>query len=197
MPRLAGAFRPVPGEPPRRDVPGTATFTLLTVVVVASLGYVLHDHLSWLPAYLYLGVLAVVLVVVDVRVHRLPDQLVIPSYPVLALLFGIAALADAESGRLLRGALAAAVVSVGFAALHLLADGGLGRGDVKLSGLLAGALGWLGWPQVALGLVAGVLLAGLWALLLLATGRAGRADRIAYGPHLMAGTWLAVLLTAH
>nr|MDT0664311.1 prepilin peptidase [Micromonospora sp. DSM 115978] len=62
--------------------------------------------------------------------------------------------------------------------------------------LLGGALGWLSWASVVAGLVLGVMLAGIWALSLLATGRAGRGDRIAYGPHLLAGTWFAVLLAA-
>lgn len=196
MPRLAGAFGPIDGEQPRRDIPGIGVFAVLTVAVVGSLGYTLREHPSWLPAYVYLGVLAVVLAAVDARVHRLPDPLVLPSYPVLAVLFGVAALIDFESGRLLRAALAAALVWLGFTLLALLPGGGLGRGDVKLSGLLAGALGWLGWPQVAFGFVAGMLSGGVWALALLATGSAGRTDRIAYGPHLLTGTWVAVVLTA-
>jgi leader peptidase (prepilin peptidase)/N-methyltransferase len=198
MPALVGFFEPVEGEQPRRPVPATTTFALLTAVVAGSLGYALREHLSWLPAYLYLGVLAVVLAAVDVRVHRLPDQLVEPSYPVLAVLFGLAALVDADGAdRWRRAVLAGAVVWLVFVTLYLLPPrDGLGYGDVRLSGLLGGALGWLGWPQVLLGFVAGVLLAGTWALLLRATRRASRHDRIAYGPHLLAGAWAAVLLAA-
>jgi leader peptidase (prepilin peptidase)/N-methyltransferase len=202
MPRLVGSFGPAGGEQPRRDVPGTTTFALLTAAVAGSLGYALREHLSWLPAYLYLGVLAVVLAAVDARVHRLPERLVLPSYPMLAALFGVAALVDFDDAdRWVRGVLAGAVVWLVFVALHLLAlrlppHGGLGRGDVTLSGLLGGALGWLGWPQVVLGFVAGVLFSGVWALLLVVTRRAGRHDTIAYGPHLLAGAWAAVLLAA-
>jgi leader peptidase (prepilin peptidase)/N-methyltransferase len=111
------------------------------------------------------------------------------------MLFGLAALLDGSGERLVRGLLAGAAVWLAFATLYKLPGEGLGRGDVKLSGLLGGALGWLGWPSVAAGLVLGVVLAGVWALVLLATRRAGRTDQIAYGPHLLAGTWIAILLS--
>jgi leader peptidase (prepilin peptidase)/N-methyltransferase len=134
--------------------------------------------------------------VIDIRVHRLPDRIVLPSYPVLAALFAVAAMVDGDGGRWLRGALAAAGVWLLFAAVALLPGSGLGRGDVKLSGLLAGALGWLGVGSVVVGFAAGMAIAGLWAGALLISGRAGPRDRIAYGPHLLLGTLLAVLAYA-
>jgi leader peptidase (prepilin peptidase)/N-methyltransferase len=196
MPRIVGAFGPIGDEAPRRDVPGVPVFALLTAAVAGSLSYALRGHLPWLPAYLYLGVLAVVLAAVDARVHRLPDRLVLPSYPILAALFGVAAAFGSDPGRWVRGLLAGAAVWLGFATVQALVGGRLGWGDVKVSGLLGGALGWLGWQQVVLGLFAASLFSGLWAIALLVTRRAGRRAQLAYGPHLLAGTWLAVLLTA-
>jgi leader peptidase (prepilin peptidase)/N-methyltransferase len=193
---LVGRFGPVDGEPPRREIPSTAAFAAVTAVVVAAVAVAVHRHLAWLPAYLYLAVAGVVLAVIDIRVHRLPDRIVLPSYPVLAALFGVAALVDGDGGRWLRGVLAAAGVWLLFAVAALLPGGGLGRGDVKLSGLLAGALGWLGAGSVVVGFAAGIAIAGLWAGALLISGRAGPHDRIAYGPHLLLGTLLAVLAGA-
>lgn len=194
--RVVAAVPAAPGASPRRGVPAAGWFGAGTALVIAAVAVALHDHPSWLPAYLYLAVLGTWLAVIDARVHRLPDHLVLPSYPVLAALFGLAALITGDGDRLTRGAVAGAVVLMIFWVLHRLPGAGLGRGDVKLSGLLGGALGWLGWPSVLFGLFVGIVLGGLWALALLAARRVGRHDRVAYGPHLLAGTLLAVLAWA-
>jgi leader peptidase (prepilin peptidase)/N-methyltransferase len=192
-PRIVAGVPPPPGEAPRRAGPTAMRLRLATVLAVGTAAWALHRHPSWLPAYTYLAVLGVWLAAVDLRVHRLPDHLVLPSYPALALLLGFAALVDGAPGRLARAAAAAATCWLVFLALHRLSGGGLGRGDVKLAGLLGGALGWLGWPSVARGFLAGVTLGGLLALILLAGGRVGRHDRLPYGPFLLAGAWYAVL----
>ncbi|WP_101832723.1 prepilin peptidase [Frankia canadensis] len=181
------------GEAPRRPVPAAWVLGVVTVVGVGAVTAVLWRHPAWLPAYDYLAVLGVWLAAIDLRVHRLPDQLVLPSYPVLAVLFGFAALVEGDAGRLARGAVAGAVCWLAFLALHRLPGGGFGRGDVKLVGLLGAGLGWLGWGCVVLGLFAGVVLGGVVALGLLAARRVGRRDRLAYGPFLLAGTLIAVL----
>nr|MDT0665625.1 IucA/IucC family C-terminal-domain containing protein [Micromonospora sp. DSM 115978] len=69
-------------------------FLVATALVVGSTCYTLREHLAWLPAYTYLALVGIVLAAVDARVHRLPDVVVLPSYPVLAALFGVAALVD-------------------------------------------------------------------------------------------------------
>ncbi|WP_131747587.1 prepilin peptidase [Frankia sp. Cppng1_Ct_nod] len=193
LPWLVGAFGPPDGESVRRPVPTRGSLGVVTAAVVVAFAVKLSDHVSWLPAYAYLGVVGVALAAIDARVHRLPDAITLPSYPVLAALFGLAAVLDREPGRWLRGVLAAAVVSALFAAIWALPGAGLGFGDVKLSGLLGGALGWLGASAVVAGLAAGMMLAGGWALLLLVTGRAGPRARIAYGPFLLAGTFVGIL----
>jgi leader peptidase (prepilin peptidase)/N-methyltransferase len=194
--RVVAGVPPPDGAEPRRAAPGRAVLGIGTAVVVAAVTTVLRCHPGWLPAYLYLGVVGVWLSAIDVRVHRLPDHLVLPSYPVLVVLFGAAALVDDAPDRLLRAVLAGAACWLAFLALYRLPGAGLGRGDVKLVGLLGGALGWLGWPSVVFGMFAGVVLGGVAALVLLAARRAGWHDRLAYGPFLLAGTLLAVLAGA-
>jgi leader peptidase (prepilin peptidase)/N-methyltransferase len=200
MPRLVGAFAPFDGEPVRRAVPVRWVFTGATSGAVALITAVMWDC-AWLPAYLYLTVVGIVLAVVDLRVHRLPDAIVLPSYPVLAALFAESCLVTGDarwdSHRSLAAAVAAAVLFVLFGLLYRIRRSGLGLGDVKLVGLIGGALGWLGSLSLALaGLFLGLLSAGLYATFLLATRRARRTDPIAYGPHLLLGAYLAILLGA-
>ncbi|THJ75108.1 prepilin peptidase, partial [Candidatus Frankia alpina] len=56
------------------------------------------------------------------------------------------------------------------------------------------ALGWLSWPSVVFGMFAGMVLGGVGAFALLAARRVGWHDHLAYGPFLLAGALLAVLV---
>lgn len=177
---------------PRR--PSLVVQAGVTAAAAVGVAVALRAHPGWLPAYLYLVAVGVALGITDLRVHRLPDVLTLPSYPVLAALFGVAAAIDGGSERLVRAAVAGGVVWLAFAALWTLSGDGLGLGDVKISGLIGAALGWLGWGNVVVGLGIGMITAGLVAAVLLLIGRADRRSRIAYGPYLLLGTLAAVLL---
>jgi leader peptidase (prepilin peptidase)/N-methyltransferase len=161
---------------------GTAA---LFVAVAAKFG------LSWaLPAYLYLAAVAVALALIDLDVMRLPNAIVLPSYPVaVALLVPAALLGDGWAG-IVRGLAAGALLWVLYRVLAQF--GGMGGGDVKLAPLLGFYLGWLGWSAVAVGAFAGFLLGGVVGIALMATRLAGRKSRIPFGPYMLAGAFLAV-----
>ncbi len=72
----------------------------------------------------------------------------------------------------------------------LLSRGGLGEGDVTLSGFLGFALGF---PQIILSLTFGVFLGGFVAFLLLVTGRVGLKTFIPYGPFLTLTGWIMLV----
>lgn len=147
-----------------------------------------------LPAVCLLTVAGLVLSVVDVREHRLPDAVLGRSAVVLAVLLTVAALLRQDAHPLLRAGVGAA----GSAGLLLLAvlvrPDGLGLGDVKLSGLTGAVLGWLSWSSVVLGLLTGLTLAALAGLGLVAARRASRSTAIPLGPALLAGALTVVLL---
>ena len=142
-----------------------------------------------LPAHLLLGWLAVTLSWIDLDVHRLPDGLVYPAYPALAVLLGVASLAGPDRTHLwaVWGALA---LVVGFGAVALLVPAWMGLGDVKVAGLVGMVLGWWGPSTLVLGVMASLLVGGLHAAVVLATGRGGRRSEIAYGPSLLVGAVL-------
>jgi leader peptidase (prepilin peptidase)/N-methyltransferase len=73
----------------------------------------------------------------------------------------------------------------------------MGFGDVKLA-LGAGAvLGWYGWSVVLLGTFAGFLLGAFYGGALVVARRAGRRTAIAFGPFLIAGAYLGLLVGAY
>jgi leader peptidase (prepilin peptidase)/N-methyltransferase len=173
-----------------------AATAALAVAVVALLGWRFGPRPE-LAAFVYLGVVAVVLAVIDAAIKRLPDPLTLPSYPVGAALLGAAAPFTEDGGtRYLHALAGMAALWLLYAAQWFLVPGQLGFGDVKLAGVLGLYLGWLGLGAAVVGVLAIHLTSGLYALALLATGRAGRRTQIPFGPFMIAGALLAVTLYA-
>ena len=150
-----------------------------------------------LPAYLWLAAVGLTLAVIDIDCHRLPDRLTLPSYPVGVLLLGAAALAQHDLAALGRALLAATAVAGVFLLLALASPRSLGLGDVKLAGLLALHLGFLGWGELVLGLFAGFVVGAVVAVALLARRRASWRSDVAFGPSLLAGALAAVVAGRH
>ncbi|GGB94086.1 prepilin peptidase [Cellulomonas carbonis] len=150
-----------------------------------------HVGPSWaLAAYLYLGAVAVALALIDLDVHRLPDAIVLPSYPVVLALLALASWnpgGETDWPALLRAAIGGVVLFVAYFALAVAYPAGMGFGDVKLAGVLGMGLAWLGWGSLAIGGFAAFLLGGLYSLGLLATRRATRKSGIPFGPWMLLG----------
>jgi leader peptidase (prepilin peptidase) / N-methyltransferase len=163
----------------------------------ASLTFRFGELAQWslLPAYLYLGAVGSALTLIDLDVHRLPDLLVLPSYPIAFVLLLVPTVVSGQWGSLLRGVLAGLALFVSYLVLALISPGGggLGFGDVKLAGVLGLLLGWVGWGPVFVSVFAAFLIGGLIALVLLLAGRAGRKSHIAFGPSMILGAWVALM----
>jgi leader peptidase (prepilin peptidase) / N-methyltransferase len=83
-----------------------------------------------LPAYLYLAAIAPALGAIDAATRRLPNRILLPAYPVAAVLLGFAAWRDGDAAALWRGILAGTLLFAVFLAIALLAPAGsLGWGD--------------------------------------------------------------------
>lgn len=147
-----------------------------------------------LPAFLYLTAVGIALTAIDLDTHRLPNALTLPSYAVGLALLGAAAVVDHDFARLLRAVEGMAVLyAVYFAIVWVTAGRAMGFGDVKLAGVLGLYLGWLGWPELFVGVFAAHLLGGAVAVGLLLAKRVGRRSRVPFGPFLVAGALLSVL----
>ncbi|MEU2375502.1 MULTISPECIES: A24 family peptidase [Streptomyces] len=145
-------------------------------------------------AWLLLAPAGVLLGVVDARVRRLPDVLTLPLAAAALALLGLASLLPGHRGHWLTALCASLALAAGYAVLHLVNPAGLGFGDVKLA-LGAGAvLGWYGWSVVLLGTFAGFVLGALYGGALVVLRRAGRGSVIPFGPFLLCGTLVGVLI---
>lgn len=167
-------------------------------VLTAALVWVARDEpLAAAGATALLAPVGLLLLAVDADVHRLPNALTLPlAAAVLALL----ALAAATSGQwpdLRRALVASAAVGGAFVLVSLvLGSRGIGMGDAKLMLAIAPLLGWYGWPTLLVGVYAAFALGGLAALVLLVLRRADRATHLAFGPYLVLGAVLALLVRA-
>ncbi|SDQ46703.1 A24 family peptidase [Quadrisphaera sp. DSM 44207] len=177
------------------SAPVSARYPLVELATGALFAVVAwRTGLSWaLPALLYLTAIAVVLAVIDVDVHRLPDAIVLPSYAVGGALIALAAVAAGDPAALARAAVGSAALWLLYFALAVAKPGGMGFGDVKLAGVLGLYLGWLGWAELAVGAALGFLLGGVAGVGLLLARRASRRSAIPFGPFMLAGALLAVL----
>lgn len=148
---------------------------------------------SWaLPAVLYLVVLSAALTVADLRAHRLPNRIVLGSYPMAA---GLLMLSVADSDRAWTTVPGAAAWGLGLFGLLLVAaaTGPVGGGDIKLAGLVGAYLGWAGGgAAVLLGILVTAVSAAVVAGGALALRRMSRDSALAYGPFLLLGALAGV-----
>lgn len=139
---------------------------------------------------LYLCPVGVALGYVDWRLRLLPTALIRPSYVVVATLAVAAALLAGEP-RLLVGALIGLLVLRALYWLLWRFTPGMGFGDVRLSGVIGMALGYLGLPALLVGGYAGFVLGVvLWVpmrLLRLTTDRS-----FPFGPFMLLGVLVGV-----
>lgn len=137
---------------------------------------------------------SIALALIDLRTHRLPDAIVGPSYVLAAALLTAASATTGDVRALGRGLAGLALLGGGYYVVHLLRPEGMGRGDVKLAGLIGLITGYVGWAALAVGGFAAFVLAGAYGVTLLSTGRAGRHSGLAFGPWMLAGGWVGLLV---
>jgi leader peptidase (prepilin peptidase) / N-methyltransferase len=183
--RCPGCRQRVGPAPGAVEIAGAVSFALLALVGGSPLVA---------AAFWWVAAAGVALAFVDVAVHRLPDRLTLSAYAGALVLLGAAALVDDR----LRGFGLAVLYGLAMAFCYLVLvlayPSGMGLGDAKLALVLGLALGWFGGVVVVLGAAAGLLLAGLYAVVLLALRRVGRKDAIAHGPAMLLGALAVVLL---
>jgi leader peptidase (prepilin peptidase)/N-methyltransferase len=170
---------------------------LVLELVTASVVALLVWRFAGLPdalAFAFIGAVGVALAAIDIAVQRLPDRLTLVLYPGLVVLFGLAAVVDGHPSYLLRALLGGLVLGGGYLVLALVSRGQLGGGDVKLAGGLGIALGWQGWPTLLVGAALGFVLMGVVSLGLLIARRITLQHSISFGPFMLGGALLAVLV---
>lgn len=149
-----------------------------------------------LVAYLWLAASSIALTAIDLETHRLPNAIVLPGYAVAAIGLGVPALLAGDFERLGIAAAGAGLMFGAYALMAIAWPGGMGMGDVKLAGVLGAFLGFSGWAALAVGAFGAFVLGGVISIILLATKRIGRKGGIPFGPWMIAGAWMGLVLGA-
>ena len=134
------------------------------------------------------------LLAIDIRTHRLPNRIVLPTLLAMVLLAVLDAVAMGESGALVRALWGLEILGGFYALLRIASRAGMGGGDVKLAALIGVVLGWHSWTALAVGAASAFVLAALYALALIALRRATGSTRIAFGPWMIIGAVLGVAI---
>ncbi|MDP9883289.1 leader peptidase (prepilin peptidase)/N-methyltransferase [Sinomonas atrocyanea] len=153
-------------------------------LVVACLAYYL-----WMAARL---------AVIDIRSHLLPNRIVLPSYwaAVPLTVAAVVAAGGFDAGAAVRVLGGGAVLWLVYFVLRVVYPAGMGFGDVKLAGVLGLYLGFLSWQHLFWGTAVAFLLGGLYGLGLIVTRRGTAKSAIPFGPFMLAGTAIALVLPA-
>lgn len=172
--------------------PGLGVRAAITSALVgATLGATVG--LDWiLPCLVFLTPVGVALAVVDWRTMLLPTRVIAPSYAVVIALLLVAAAVQQDAHALLGAALGWAVAGGLFWLLWFIYPRGMGYGDVRLSGILGLALGYLGWAELLVGVYAAFLIGGFGGLLL-SRLRIVQRKRFPFGPFMLVGAVIGIV----
>lgn len=183
-------------EPTQAYGPSTPLLSTVTALVCAALAAATGTRPE-IGVWLLLAPVGVLLAVVDLRVQRLPDPLTLPLAAAALLLLGVMSFVPEHTGDWPHAALGALALGGGYFVLFLINPAGMGFGDVKLALGMGAVLGWYGWPTVMLGTFAGFLLGALYGGALVVARKAGRKTAIPFGPFLIIGAFVGVLIGAY
>lgn len=165
---------------------------LATATVFVLLGWQIDWRLA-LPGFLVLGAALVALTAIDLRLQRLPREIVYVAFGLGVPWLVADALVEGEPERVVTLVLGAVIALGVFVLIYVGARGGFGEGDVRLAPLLGAYLGWFDLWHVAVGLFLGFVFGALVGVVGMATGRAGRKTALPFGPFMALGALVGVL----
>lgn len=180
-----GGEQDVPRPGPRWWVVWASVLAVSSLTAAASLS---GRPLAYLPL-LPIAIAGPWLAAVDFDVMRIPNRTLAPT--AAAALLAIAGTATlTQDWQALTVPITAALVTGGvFAAIHFATKGGIGFGDVKLATLIGLAVAPIGVAAAWLSILVGSGLALIRAKVM----RQGAP--LAFGPWLLAGSWLGAVLS--
>lgn len=146
-----------------------------------------------LPAYCFFFAVLVAVAAIDLELRVIPNCILRPALAMTVVLLGGATIAGGAGWAAIDSLLGGVAAFAALGLVHLAHPRGLGFGDVRLAGFIGLYLGWLGLPNVAVGLVLGCLLAVVFGLVVMVATRSGLMARLPFAPFLAAGAVLSVL----
>ena len=198
----------VPDRLPLRPLPGLRLRGIYGVVTAAMV--VLFGLVGWrfweapplfIAGYLLLTAMLLTVSVIDIRVYRLPDRIVLPTLAASIVIVVVESLRASQPKQISYAVAGLLIYFVVLLIVHLISPAGMGFGDVKLAAVMGLYAGWLA-PSYA-----GAFALVLWAMLIgfVAGSVVGvamlvsrrRSTPIPFGPFLALGAMAVVLIGQH
>jgi leader peptidase (prepilin peptidase)/N-methyltransferase len=169
---------------------------LAAVVAAAAVGFLDTLGPVW-ALFPYAGflLLTTALIVTDIDSMRIVDRLNLRGSVLLIVLLGVSSALDQtvpSYGRALLGGVA--FFGGSFLLFALVRGRGFGAGDVKLAAVLGVFSGYLGWVVLGRAAFFTASLGGLVAIVALAFFKARRDTELPYGPSMILGAWIAIVV---
>ncbi|KRE29993.1 A24 family peptidase [Agromyces sp. Soil535] len=166
---------------------------VVTAVTFAALA--LRFGLTWiLPALLVFAAASTVLTLVDLAEKRLPNAVIFPTLGAVGVLLLPPTWASGEWTSLVWSLAGSAAMFAVYFLLALISPSSMGMGDVKLALVIGLLLGWFALNAWLVGLLAAFVVGGAIALAALALRRVTLRGSIPFGPSMLAGAFIAILL---
>jgi leader peptidase (prepilin peptidase)/N-methyltransferase len=160
---------------------------IVAAVLAASVGFT-----GALVVLMPLVPIGVALAVIDWHTTLLPTRIIAPTYAVTVVAVLIAGAIDADRDAVVRSAISWAAMGGFFVLLWFVYPRGMGYGDVRLSGVLGLALGYVGWAALVVGAYGAFVIGGVVGGLLGAIKVIDR-KRFPFGPFMLIAAVLGVV----
>lgn len=143
--------------------------------------------ISLLP-FIPMAYFGIRLSVIDFKTHSLPNQMVGWFALVELSVIGVVSFSGTDLDQLATAFAIAVATTTTYLLLYFLSRGSLGMGDVKFAFPLGLSVGWFSADYWLVAIFTSFLLAGLIAIIGLASKQMTRKSRLAFGPFMFVGT---------
>ena len=134
------------------------------------------------------------LLISDIRDKLLPNRFIYPAIVATLIVIIGFAVNQKDLFKILQPLSYAFVIAGVALLLHLFLKSSMGAGDVKLLFLVGLNLGVFTTAHAVMALLIMAVLVLIFTLTLLGTKRASAKTKIAFGPFILAGSWMTILL---
>lgn len=133
--------------------------------------------------------------IIDIRSHRLPNQIVGAMALLLISVQAVIALTQSQLDRLVTALIIALATTLVYLLLYIVSRGSMGMGDVKFAFPLGLVIGWYNPEQWLPAIFLTFCLAGLVAMAGIALKRTSWKSTLALGPYMFAASGFVCLIS--
>lgn len=142
-----------------------------------------------------LSILSLPLTIIDFKIKRLPNNLTYSGFFGGLTVLILTSINNQDLRILIDGLIVILLSTLVFFVIYIVSKGGMGLGDVKLAAMLASITSLVNWQVMFVGIIIAFLTGAISGIILLMFTKATRKSAIPFGPFMILGIWIALLLS--